>query len=186
MIVQNPAVTISRGRLIAVLIVGLTVAFQSAACGDQTKGGEPDRVTVKPSKPSDVNPISGVVTVTPSTGLKSTGDNPVAVTVSVGGFQPNMEVFAGQCAHIKGLFICESKLRPPTEFSTDKDGNGSTQLNVRRVFDGFVVAGEHWGRVDCTVDPCYVGVGNHTQGAASDRISFESAYRSKCLQDDEL
>src|SRR6266545_1495346 len=129
MIVRNPAGTISRVRLIAVLIASLTVAFQSAACGDRTKGGEPGRATVKPSKPSDVNPISGVVTVTPSTGLKSTGDSPVAITVSVSGFQPNMEVFAGQ----------------------------------------------HWGRVDCTVDPCYVGVGNHTQGAASDRISFESA-----------
>jgi hypothetical protein len=166
--------TISMLRLIAVLTVSVAAAALSAACNDQDKGGGSGQASsAQPSASSDVNPIHGTVSVTPSTGLKSSGDNAVAVTVSVSGFAANMELFAGQCAHIDGLFICESSRRPPTKLMTDKDGNGTAQVNVRRTFEGFVVAGERWGEVDCAVQTCYVGVGNHIQGAASDRLAFE-------------
>jgi neocarzinostatin family protein len=170
MIVRKRAGVISSTRLMITLVAGLAVVLPVAACTSQTKSAAPARASApaQSAKSLDVDPISGAVTVTPATSLKRVS----TVTVSVTGFLPNAELFVGECAHINGLFICDSKLHPPTKLTTDSGGTGSTRFTLRRVFDGFVVAGDHWGQVDCTVYPCYVGVGNHTEGAGSGRLLF--------------
>ena len=176
MIVRKPTGPAALVRVAAMLILGLVAATPLAACGSpskSTKSPQPStESSTRATKDLDVDPIGGVVTVASPTSLK--GASTATVTVTVSGFKPNMEVFAGECAHIKGLFICESSLHPPTKLTIDNEGKGSVRINVSRVFDGFVVAGDHWGKVDCTIYPCFIGVGNHTQGAGSGRLSFAS------------
>jgi hypothetical protein len=107
-----------------------------------------------------------VVTVTPSTGLTD-GE---AVAVSGTGLVPETVYHVGQCVAVDPVTLaCNGE--ELVDVTSDSEGNVDTTLTVRLTFDG-VIGDEPWGPVDCSVDSCFVGLGDDNWNGGGAPVSF--------------
>jgi Neocarzinostatin family len=102
-------------------------------------------------------------TVTPSTGLR---DGEI-VQLTASGLSPNTVYEVDQCGEVEAfVYACNEA----EAFTVETDATGTVQptpIRVRQTFEGSVDS-VPWGKVDCTVQVCGIGVGD----VAGVEISF--------------
>lgn len=140
----------TRMGVIAGLALGLTSVLPSVASAG---------VTVAPA-----------VTVSPSTGIADGAE----ISVIASGLRANTSYHVGQCAVVDfSNFTLACNAADSLDVTTDADGNVSTAITVRRVYDGVVGAeGRPWGEIDCTDVDCGIGLADETGAGAGANITF--------------
>lgn len=108
------------------------------------------------------------VHVTPADGLS----DGAKVELTATGLTPGVLFHVGQCAFVEsGEYGCNAKTS--VDAVANADGEVRVTLSVNQVFEAVVGEKfEPWGRVDCAVTACQVGLGNGTGEGGGQRVSF--------------